>query len=126
MIFGVGTDLCEIARIERTWARFGDHFVDRLLMPEEREQFARTKRKVRFLAMHFAAKEAIVKAMGTGFRQGIWIRDVGFVQEPSGKPVPIFSPNGARKCAELGAGEGFVSLTDEAGMVAAFAVLLRK
>ncbi|HEX7029663.1 MAG TPA: holo-ACP synthase [Gammaproteobacteria bacterium] len=126
MIFGIGTDLCEIARIEKTWARFGDHFVDRLLMPEEREQFERTKRKVRFLAMHFAAKEAIVKAMGTGFRQGIWIRDVGFVQEPSGKPVPVFSENGARKCAELGAGEGFVSLTDEAGMVAAFAVLLRR
>ncbi|HEX7046921.1 MAG TPA: holo-ACP synthase [Gammaproteobacteria bacterium] len=126
MIFGIGTDLCEIARIEKTWARFGDHFVDRLLMPEEREQFERTKRKVRFLAMHFAAKEAIVKAMGTGFRQGIWIRDVGFVQEPSGKPVPIFSANGARKCEELGAGEGFVSLTDEAGMVAAFAVLMKK
>lgn len=126
MIFGVGTDLCEIARIERTYARFGEHFVERLLMPAELEQFARTKRKVRFLAMHFAAKEAIVKAMGTGFRQGIWIRDVGFVQEPSGKPVPIFSENARRKCDQLGAGEGFVSLTDEKGMVAAFAVLLRK
>ncbi len=126
MIFGVGTDLCEIARIERTYARFGEHFVQRLLMPQEMEQFARTKRKVRFLAMHFAAKEALVKAMGTGFRQGMWIRDVGFIQEPSGKPVPIFSENAKRKCAEIGAGEGFVSLTDEAGMVAAFAVLMKK
>ena len=95
-------------------------------MPQEMEQFARTKRKVRFLAMHFAAKEALVKAMGTGFRQGMWIRDVGFIQEPSGKPVPIFSENAKRKCAEIGAGEGFVSLTDEAGMVAAFAVLMKK
>lgn len=126
MIFGVGTDLCEIARIERVYAKYGEHFVNRLLMPAEREQFERTKRKVRFLAMHFAAKEAIVKAMGTGFRQGIWIRDIGFVQEASGKPVPIFSENARRKCDELGAGEGFVSLTDEKGMVAAFAVLLRK
>ena len=125
MIFGIGTDLCEIARVERVYAKYGEHFVERLLMPEERRQFERTKRKVRFLAMHFAAKEAIVKAMGTGFRQGIWIRDVGFIQEASGKPVPIFSENAKRKCAEMGAGEGYVSLTDEKGMVAAFAVLLR-
>ena len=126
MIFGVGTDLCEIARIERAYARFGDHFVGRLLMPQELEQFERSKRKVRFLAMHFAAKEALVKAMGTGFRQGIWIRDVGFIQEISGKPVPVFSDNARRMCDELGAGQGFVSLTDEAGMVAAFAVLMRR
>lgn len=126
MIFGIGTDLCEIARIEKVWSKYGDHFVERLLMPEERVQFERTKRKLRFLAMHFAAKEAIVKAMGTGFRQGIWIRDVGFVQEPSGKPVPIFSGNARRKCDEMGAGEGFVSLTDESGMVAAYAILLKK
>lgn len=126
MIFGIGTDLCQVSRIERVYSKYGEHFVDRLLMPEERAQFEMTKRKVRFLAMHFAAKEAIVKAMGTGFRQGIWIRDVGFIQEPSGKPVPIFSENARRKCDELGAGEGFVSLTDEAGMVSAFAILLRK
>ena len=126
MIFGIGTDLCEIARIEKVWSKYGEHFVERLLMPEERVQFERTKRKLRFLAMHFAAKEAIVKAMGTGFRQGIWIRDVGFIQEPSGKPVPIFSANARRKCDEMGAGEGFVSLTDESGMVAAYAILLKK
>lgn len=126
MIFGIGTDLCQIERIERVYAKYGDHFVDRLLMPEERAQFEKTRRKVRFLAMHFAAKEAIVKAMGTGFRQGIWIRDVGFIQEPSGKPVPIFSANARRKLEQIGAGEGFVSLTDEAGMVAAFAVLMKR
>lgn len=126
MIFGVGTDLCQIERIEKVYAKYGDRFVDRLLMPEERAQFERTRRKVRFLAMHFAAKEAIVKAMGTGFRQDIWIRDVGFIQEPSGKPVPVFSANARRKLEEIGAGEGFVSLTDEAGMVAAFAVLMKR
>lgn len=126
MIFGIGTDLCQVSRIERIYAKYGEYFAERLLMPEEMEQYQRTKRKVRFLAMHFAAKEAIVKAMGTGFRQGMWLRDIGFVQEPSGKPVPIFSEKGRRKCEELGAGDGFVSLTDESGMVAAFAVLLRK
>src|SRR5690606_17516160 len=57
MIFGVGTDLCQIERIEKVYAKYGDRFVDRLLMPEERAQFEKTHRKVRFLAMHFAAKE---------------------------------------------------------------------
>jgi holo-[acyl-carrier protein] synthase len=97
MIFGVGTDILELSRVQETYNRFGDHFVDRLLMEEEREQFRHNKWPVRllmeeereqfrhnkwpvrFLAMRFAAKEATVKAMGTGFRHGIWIRDVGVV-----------------------------------------------
>ena len=126
MIFGVGTDLCKIARIERVYEKYGDHFIRRLLMDREREDFSKTKNPVRFLAMRFAAKEAIVKAMGTGFRQGIWIRDVGIYQEPSGRPSVIMSENARKKCESLGAGEAFISLTDEDGMVAAFAVLLKK
>lgn len=125
MIFGIGTDLCEIRRIERAYQRFGEHFPKRILMPRELEDFKRTNNPIRFLAMRFAAKEAIVKAMGTGFRQGIWLRDVGTYQQPSGKPCVLFSENALRKCREMGAGEGFISLTDEAGMVCAFAILLR-
>lgn len=124
MIFGIGTDLCKVERIDRVYRKYGDHFVDRLLMPREKEDFARTGNPVRFLAMRFAAKEAIVKAMGTGFRQGIWIRDVGIYQEDSGRPRVLFSDNAQRKCAELGAGDAHVSLTDEDGYVVAFAVLL--
>lgn len=125
MIFGIGTDLVQVARIEAAYARFGEAFPRRILMPRELEDFARTRNPVRFLAMRFAAKEAIVKAMGTGFRQGIWVRDVGTYQEPSGKPSVLFSENARRKCERMGAGEGFISLTDENGMVAAFAVILR-
>lgn len=126
MIFGIGTDLCEIARIEKAYQRFGEHFPRRILMPRELEDYARSKNRIRFLAMRFAAKEAIVKAMGTGFRQGIWVRDVGHYQEASGKPCVMFSDKARAKCDAMGAGEGFISLTDEAGIVAAFAVLLRK
>ena len=123
MIFGVGTDLVEVSRIEATYKRFGERFVNHLLMEEELRLFARTKNKVRFLAMRFAAKEAIVKAMGTGFAHGVWIRDVGYVADPRGKPLVRMSARGMRVCADLGAGPGHVSLTDEAGLVLAFAVM---
>ena len=126
MIFGVGTDLVQVERIEATYARFGPHFVDRLLMPEERVLFDPGRRPVRFLAMRFAAKEAISKALGTGFRHGVWIRDFGFRANQRGKPEVIFSARGRAVADSLGAGEGHVSLSDEAGLVMAFAVLMRK
>lgn len=125
MIFGIGTDLVEIARIERTYERHGERFVDHLLTDRERALFGETRRKVRFLAMHFAAKEAIVKAMGTGFAHGVWIRDVGFYPDPWGKPCVEFSSRALEVCHRLGAGEGFVSLSDEKGLALAFAVLMR-
>ncbi len=122
MIFGIGTDLVQVERIEETYARFGEHFVDRLLMPEERALFRPGRRAARFLAMRFAAKEAISKALGTGFRNGVWIRDFGFTPNAWGKPEVIFSARGRAVADRLGAGEGHVSLTDEAGLVMAVAV----
>lgn len=125
MIFGIGVDVLEVKRIGETLERFGDHFIERLLMPEEQAQLARTQRRIRFIAMRFAAKEAIVKAMGTGFSHGVWIRDVGVVQNAWGKPEVVFSERGERVRRELGVGEGHVTLTDEAGLVVAVAVLMR-
>ncbi|MEM9057058.1 MAG: holo-ACP synthase [Pseudomonadota bacterium] len=126
MIFGIGTDLVRLSRIEKAYARFGERFVERLLLPEELALFRTTRRPARFLAMRFAAREATVKAMGTGFAHGMWIRDVGFLPDPRGKPELIWSARGAALCERMGIGEGFVSLTDEGDMVAAFAVLLRR
>lgn len=126
MIFGVGTDVVRIDRIAAAYQRFGRHFVERLLMPEELALFDATARPARFLAMRFAAKEAIAKALGTGFGHGIWIRDVGFLANAWGRPEVRFSARGHEVAARLGAGEGHVSLTDEAGLVFAVAVLMKQ
>jgi len=125
MIFGIGVDVLALERVTRTLEKFGARFLDHLLMPEERAELARARRRERFVAMRFAAKEAIVKAMGTGFAHGVWIRDVGIVQNAWGKPEVIFSARGERVRRGLGIGEGHVTLTDEAGLVVAVAVLMK-
>ena len=125
MIFGIGTDILRVDRIESAYERFGQHFVDRLLMPEEHKLFARAKNPVRFLAMRFAAKEAIVKAMGTGFAHGMYLRDSGVMPNRLGRPDIIFSDRGKSKCRELGVAGGHLTLTDEAGLVVAVAILER-
>jgi len=125
MIFGIGVDVLEAKRIDETLKRFSSRFVQHLLMPEEQVQLAKTQRPARFLAMRFAAKEAIVKAMGTGFAHGVWIRDVGVVQNSWGKPEVVFSERGDLVRKGLGIGEGHVTLTDEAGLIVAVAVLMK-
>ena len=122
MIFGIGTDIVERVRVQQTLERFGDRFPDRILMPEEMALFRRSKDPVRFLGMRFAGKEATVKALGTGFAHGIWVRDVGIVSDPRGRPLVIFSARGQAVCRELGVGAAHVSLTDDAGLIMAFAV----
>lgn len=123
MIFGVGTDIVELSRIEAILGRFGEHFVRRMLMDEEITLYRRSKQPVRFLAMRFAGKEATVKAMGTGFAHGVWLRDVGILTNDWGRPVVTWSERGRRVCDSLGIGAGHVSLTDDAGLVIAFAVV---
>ena len=126
MIFGIGIDVVQVARVQAIFDRHGEHFVRRLLMAEEETAFRSYKRPVRFLAMRFAAKEAIVKALGTGFAHGVWIRDVGIAANAWGRPEVIWSERGRALRDRLGAGDGHVTLTDEAGLVVAVAILMRK
>ncbi len=125
MIFGVGTDIVELSRVQATYDRFGEKFAQRILMDEEMDLYRRSKRRVRFLAMRFAGKEAAVKAMGTGFAHGVWLRDVGIINNDWGRPLLVWSERGRRVCERLGIGDGHVSLTDEAGLIMAFAIVER-
>lgn len=126
MIYGIGTDILRLDRIASTYERFGRHFVDRLLMPDEQVLFDRARNPVRFLAMRFAAKEAIVKAMGTGFANGMWLKDSGVIPNRFGRPDIVFSARGLEKCQELEIAGGYLTLSDEAGLIVAVAVLERK
>ena len=125
MIFGIGTDILQQSRITKTLDRFGAHFANRLLLEDEHELFERTKNPVRFLSMRFAAKEAIVKAMGTGFSQGIWVRDVGMIPNDWGQPQIIYSERGQIMRERLGIGSGHLTLSDEAGLIIAVAILMK-
>ncbi|MEM7082754.1 MAG: holo-ACP synthase [Pseudomonadota bacterium] len=126
MIYGIGTDILRTERVAQTYERFGERFAKRVLMPSEFEDFRKNKHPVRFLGMRFAAKEAIVKAMGTGFANGMWVRDVGVAHNALGRPEIVYSSRGRAKCQALGIGEGYLTLSDEGGFIIANAVLLRQ
>ncbi len=126
MIYGIGVDVLEQARITAALKRFGERFTNHLLLPAEHEQLAKTQRPERFIAMRFAAKEALVKALGTGFAHGMWIRDIGVAQNAWGKPEVIYSERGDKLRRKLGVGDGHVTLTDEAGLIVAVAILMKE
>src|SRR3954451_22505358 len=87
MILGIGSDLCDIRRIERVLARHGARFVNRCFTPVERAKSDRRAERAASYAKRFAAKEACAKALGTGLRKGVFWRDMGVVNLPGGKPT---------------------------------------
>ena len=105
MIVGIGNDLIDIRRIEQTLARFGDRFVDRIYTEAEKRKAERRKGAgnayAATLAKRYAAKEAASKALGTGFRKGVFWRDLGVVNEPSGKPTIVMTGGAAQRLAAL-------------------------
>jgi len=91
MILGIGSDLIDIGRIERTIARFGDRFLDRVFTPHERQRSDRRANRAASYAKRYAAKEACSKALGTGFRRGVYWRDLGVVNLASGRPTLVLT-----------------------------------
>ena len=103
MIIGLGNDVIDIRRIERTLERFGDRFLDRVFTVAERTRSERRAgaAKAASYAKRFAAKEACSKALGTGLRQGVFWRDMGVINLPSGRPTLVLTGGAALKLAEL-------------------------
>jgi holo-[acyl-carrier protein] synthase len=89
MILGIGSDLCDIRRVEKAIARFGDRFLERVFTHTERTKALRRTEKLQAptFAKRFAAKEACAKALGTGFNRGVFMSDLGVVNLPSGQPT---------------------------------------
>jgi holo-[acyl-carrier protein] synthase len=101
MILGLGSDLVDIRRIEKTLGRWGDKFVERCFTETERRRSETRYGRVASYAKRFAAKEACAKALGTGFRAGVFHRDMGVVNLPSGRPTMELTGGAARRLAEL-------------------------
>jgi holo-[acyl-carrier protein] synthase len=123
VIYGVGTDVVEIGRIEKALARFGERFARRILCEPELRRFNNHRLPAAYLAKRFAAKEAFTKALGTGIHapanwHGVWVRNL-----PSGKPVLEFSEPLRKLLSHRGVANSHLSLTDERGVAMATVIL---
>jgi holo-[acyl-carrier protein] synthase len=101
MIIGLGTDLIDVDRIQATLDRFGERFLDRIFTPVERAKSDRRFTRAASYARRFAAKEACSKALGTGFRRGVFWRDMGVVNDATGRPTMRLTGGAAKRLAEL-------------------------
>ncbi|WP_108882912.1 holo-ACP synthase [Anderseniella sp. Alg231-50] len=101
MILGVGNDMIDIRRIETTLEKFGDRFVSRVFTDIERAKSDRRAQRAASYAKRFAAKEACSKALGTGFRKGVFWRDLGVVNMPSGRPTMVLTGGAAQHLETL-------------------------
>ena len=127
MILGIGTDLCDIRRIESSLERFGDRFTHRVFTDVERARSDRRAGRAASYAKRFAVKEACSKALGTGLRRGVFWRDMGVVNKRSGQPTVALTNGALARLAEITpAGmraEVHVTITDDYPLAQAFVVI---
>lgn len=123
MIFGIGTDIVDYARIESMWAKYGERLAKRVLSTDELPEFAKASDAPRFLAKRFAAKEAFSKAVGSGLRYPVTLNNIGVTHDGLGKPVLQFDARLRVYLAQLGICGHHLSVSDERNTVVAFVVL---
>jgi holo-[acyl-carrier protein] synthase len=128
MILGIGNDLCDIRRIEKTLERFGARFIERTFTDIEQRRSERRAQRAGSYAKRFAAKEAASKALGTGFRRGVYAKDIGVVNAPSGRPTLALTGGAAARLAEMtppGMHAAIhLTLTDEYPLAQAFVMIV--
>ncbi len=123
-IVGIGTDMVSTARIAAIWQRFGRAFARRILTKSEWEDLAKSRHPIGFLAKRYAAKEAVAKAIGTGFRaQGILLTEIGVSNDALGRPYLQFIGGTAAEMLKKGVTDSHVSLSDEKEFALAFVIL---
>ncbi len=124
MIYGIGVDLVRISRIEAAIERHGPRFAARILSDYELEAYEASRRKANFTAKHFAAKEALLKALGTGLRMGIHWGHMEVRNDTLGKPYLVCRERIQELFDERGISDSFLSLSDEDEYAAAFVTLV--
>lgn len=124
MIYGIGVDIVKIERIRNNIQRFGERFAQRLLTEAELAEYRTLRQPERFLAKRFAAKEAVVKAMGTGFREGLAFHLIGITHDALGKPGLVYSGPALNWIRANGVTDSLLSLSDEQDYAVAFVILL--
>lgn len=123
MIFGIGTDIVRVVRMQQNIERYGEKFAERILTAAELDDYRRETRKAHFLAKRFAAKEAAAKAMGTGFRDGLMLHHIGVDHDAAGKPQLVFTDQAAEFIRANAIVSVHVSLADEEDHAVAFVTL---
>ena len=123
MVIGVGCDLTSIARVERSLARLGARFAERILAPAELALFASSPKPAAYLAKRFASKEAVAKALGTGIGAAASFQDISIGSSASGQPLVELSGSARATAAAMGVRSIKISISDEADMALAFVVL---
>ena len=125
-IYGIGVDLVNAKRIQLLYQKYGDRFPKRILDDDEMKLFENSKNKERYLCNAFAGKEAAVKALGTGFSQGVHWKDFGLSRKSSGQPYLHYTKKIKEKFNSLGISSSHISISDEDPWSIAMVVLETK
>ena len=127
MILGIGSDISDVRRIAKVIERHGDRFIDRIFTPHERARAERRRNRIETYAKRFAAKEACAKALGTGFSQGVYMRDIGVLNDASGKPDLVLTGGALARLRRLTPpgrkARLLLTLTDEPPLAKAMVVI---
>jgi len=125
VIFGIGTDIVRVNRMQHGIDRFGDEFARRILAQQEFDEYVKISKRANFLAKRFAAKEATAKAMGLGFRNGLRLKDIAVTNDNLGKPLLKLSGYADKFACEHDIVAMNISLSDEQDYAVAFVILER-
>jgi len=125
VIHGIGTDIISIDRIRASLEWFGERFARRVLTEAEFVEYRDSRHPERFIAKRFAAKEAVVKALGLGFQGGLTLNLIGVTHDPYGRPEIVYQGRALERVREMAITDSLLSISDEQDYAVAFAILVR-